>query len=309
MQIGPTSPSATPPDAAPTVDWDVTAELVGALLQQQHPQYRSLPIVPVASGWDNTNFRLGDELLVRLPRRRLGAQLISTEIRWLPTMAQLSCLPIPTLVAVGMAAPFYPSAWAILRWLPGSAFAAQAGTARHAAQLACFLQGLHQAAPREAPRNPYRGVPLGRRDDAVSQALAAVADQLDVDTVAAQWRVACNTAGHAGAARWVHGDLHPLNILHDAEAISGVIDFGDLAAGDPATDLAIAWQMFEPAERDVFWRTYDPMLTKDSALIARSRGWAIFFGLMFLANSMSDPVTAAVGRQTLHRLGLAARLG
>lgn len=39
---------------------------------------------------------------------------------------------------------------------------------------------------------------------------------------------------------WVHGDLHPANVVVTRGTLSGVVDFGEVFAGDPAADLAAA---------------------------------------------------------------------
>ena len=62
----------------------------------------------------------------------------------------------------------------------------------------------------------------------------------------------------SGPPLWLHGDLHPANILVDATGhLRAVLDFGDLTAGDPATDLAVAWLAFEPEARAAFRRAGD----------------------------------------------------
>ena len=49
---------------------------------------------------------------------------------------------------------------------------------------------------------------------------------------------------------WLHGDLHALNVLVDNGVLSGVIDWGDVTAGDRATDLASLWMLFaDPTAR------------------------------------------------------------
>ena len=45
------------------------------------------------------------------------------------------------------------------------------------------------------------------------------------------------------AAVWIHGDLHPGNLLVRDGRLSGVLDFGDVTAGDPATDLSVGWML------------------------------------------------------------------
>ena len=100
---------------------------------------------------------------------------------------------------------------------------------------------------------------------------------------------------------WIHGDLHPGNVLAEAGRITGVIDWGDLNRGDPATDLASAWMLFDDATtRQAFFEAYAGL---DEAALARSRGWAVFFGVMLLDISLADnPAHAAAGERTLRRL-------
>lgn len=46
---------------------EVTAELVGDLVRDQHPDLTDRPVRLGARGWDNQLWRLGDDLAVRLP--------------------------------------------------------------------------------------------------------------------------------------------------------------------------------------------------------------------------------------------------
>ena len=95
--------------AAPTLHWmtdlaasEITVDLVRRLVTEQHPEWAALPVTPVPrSGVDNRTFRLGDELLVRLPSAAGYAQSVAKEQRWLPVLAQHLPLPIPAPVAAG----------------------------------------------------------------------------------------------------------------------------------------------------------------------------------------------------------------
>ena len=50
--------------------------MVRALLEEQHMDLAHLPLVEIGEGWDNKLFRLGGDLVVRLPRRAASAALI-----------------------------------------------------------------------------------------------------------------------------------------------------------------------------------------------------------------------------------------
>jgi aminoglycoside phosphotransferase (APT) family kinase protein len=80
----------------------VTAAQVRRLIDEQFPQWASLPVQPVASGgWDNWTFRLGAGMVVRLPSAAEYALAVDKEHRWLPSLAPRLPLPIPVPLAKG----------------------------------------------------------------------------------------------------------------------------------------------------------------------------------------------------------------
>src|SRR5579862_6443887 len=146
----------------PAADIEIDTPLVRALLNAQHPDLASLPLIDVGTGWDNNVYRLGDDLVVRLPRRAAAAALIEHEQRWLPELAPGLPLPIPTPVRTGQPGSGYPWSWTVTRWLIGQSatISPPHDLATAAIELGGFLGALHQAAPSDAPRNDVRGVPL-----------------------------------------------------------------------------------------------------------------------------------------------------
>ena len=113
------------------------------------------------------------------------------------------------------------------------------------------------------------------------------------------WRTALN-ASPCATRQWLHGDLHPLNIIVRRGRITGIIDWGDLTGGDPATDLAAIWMLFGASARDSALAAYGGI---DPELEARAKGWAVLFGAVLLDSGMADhPRHAAVGAQTLRRV-------
>ena len=103
------------PDEAPT-----SAMLVRRLLAVQFPAWAALSVEPVPSGGtDNALFRLGDELVVRLPRHGRTAATLERERTWLPRLAPLLPVAVPEPVAEGGPGEGYPWTWSIYSWLPG----------------------------------------------------------------------------------------------------------------------------------------------------------------------------------------------
>jgi aminoglycoside phosphotransferase (APT) family kinase protein len=282
----------------PAAEVTVDESLVRRLLATQHPDLAGRSLVLFANGWDNVMYRLGADLVVRLPRRQVAAVLIEHEQRWLPILAPRLPLPIPAPVRIGRPGEGYPWSWSVIPWLPGR-IAAQTGVAvpaTEARRLGAFVAALHQPAPADAPVNPVRGGPLAERAFAVTERLSRLASVVDAEAVARTWERGVAAVPWTGPPLWLHGDVHTANVLVDSGAISAVIDFGDITAGDPATDLAIAWMLFDRTDRDGFrWACG----TSDGDTWDRARGWAVHLGLAYLAHSADNPLMAAIGERVI----------
>jgi aminoglycoside phosphotransferase (APT) family kinase protein len=320
------------PNRMPAAEVDVSTELVGRLLADQHQDLAGRPVEFLANGWDNAMFRLGDDLLARLPRRAAAAQILLNEQRWLPVLAPGIQLPIPAPERTGRPALGYPFSWSVVRYLPGepAADADSLDLASAADAIGGFLGSLHAPAPPDAPANPYRGVPLAARADVFAANLRLLSDQVDRAAARRAWATALAAPGYGGPPRWLHGDLHPANILVSHGRVSGVIDFGDITAGDPATDLAVAWMLLPKQHHAAFRAVYRAARTASAdatqiaapggappggtapgaalddaagaALWTRARGWALNFGVVFLAHSADNPQLLNVGHRTLDRV-------
>ena len=279
----------------PPADIDVTAELVRGLIDAQFPDLAPLPLVSLAHGWDNEMFRLGDALIVRLPRRAVAAQLIDHELAWLPVLAPYFTLPVPVPVRRGAPSDAFPYAWSIVPFLPGRVVGATILDEAAGRTLGHFVRALHVPAPPDAPPNPVRGVKLVERAARTDQwfaKLVAAGDPRAAE-LRAIWDACVAAPIWDGPPLWLHGDLHAYNVLFDGNAITGVIDFGDITAGDPATDLAVAYMCFDAAGRAAFLDESGA----DASTRVRGRGWALSMGLGVAVSD--DPVLARLGDHTL----------
>ena len=283
----------------PPADIDVSVELVRSLIERGAPQYAGLTITSFANGWDNAVFRLGDALLVRVPRRAVAAELIEHEQRWLPELAPRLSLPIPAPIVAGRPDAEFPWPWSIVAWMPGTMLATAATIDQGSAAevLTTFFDELHRPVPNDAPTNPYRGIPLADRDRATRTHLAAAsaAGLIDADVADACWADALAAAPWSGPRLWLHGDLHPANIIAVDGRIAGVVDFGDLCGGDPATDIAAAWMIFDASHRAALRARW---AGADDDLWRRARGWALAHSVACLSNSNEDDVIHHVGART-----------
>jgi len=292
----------------PPAEIHIDEALVRALLHEQHPDLAALPLVEVGEGWDNTVLRLGADLAVRLPRRQATAVLIEHEQRWLPRLAPELPLPIPAPVRIGRPGVGFPWPWSVVPWFPGrSALTLPPDDLQSlATALGRFLHALHQPAPPEAPHNPVRSIPLDARTERLHAHLDQLRDSVHRERVLAVWDRLVVTPRWPGPPMWIHGDLHPGNLLVHGGELTAVLDFGDVASGDPATDFAVMWMLFPPHHREALFIASDRSRAHpaDEQMWRRARGWALAMGVAVLAHGgESDPLADLAKRTIVAALG------
>ena len=277
---------------------DTNVPLVVQLLTSQFPQWANLPIEPAHSaGTGNALYRLGDDMVVRLPRIPSAVGQVDKEQKWLPRLAPRLPIDIPIPLAKGKPSDGYPWQWSVYRWLEGEdATTARIADPRQAAtDLAQFITALQQIEASDGPapgeHNFFRGVPLAMRDQQTREAITALQDMIDVGEATAAWDAAIETPAWNGQPVWLHGDLHAGNLLVQQGRLSAVIDFGGLGVGDPACDVMAAWTLLSAESRAIFRE----LLQVDGATWSRGRGWALSFGLIALPYyQTTNPVLAGI---------------
>ncbi|MGI5242425.1 aminoglycoside phosphotransferase family protein [Dactylosporangium sp. CA-139066] len=277
----------------------IDAALARHLLRTQHPDLDG-DLTLVASGWDNVIYRLGDDLAVRLPRREVAADLIVHEQRWLPSLSRSLPAAVPAPLRVGTPSEDFPWPWSVTPWLPGTPVSSLdvASRATFATELAAFHNALHVPAPADAPSNPVRGVALSTRSAAMAERFATGRVPLGLRAL---WDELVAVPGWAGPPVWVHGDPHPGNLLaFDDGRLAAVLDFGDLTAGDPATDLAAAWLVFDGRARAAYRAALGARVDEDTW--RRGRGWALNIGAALAADAGGTAEMAAIAEHALREV-------
>ena len=292
---------------------EITEGLVRELLQDQHPDLADLPLREVEGGWGNQMWRLGDTLAVRIQRMDTTPEPQLRERRWLPQLAPRLPLPIPVPVRAGTPCERFGKLWTVMTWVPGCPLD-QGVIARpeHAADtLAAFLQALHVPAPGDAPGDDM-GIGAHPRESTggFEHFLGSIdTAAFGVDTAGARavWEDAVATPGWAGPRVWVHGDLHPANVVIADGTLTGVVDFGALFAGDPAVDLAAAWVVLPAGMAEHFFSAYAEV---DEATMRRARGLALLKSLFLMLMGQNGdrglpggkPAWGPAGRKALDRV-------
>jgi aminoglycoside phosphotransferase (APT) family kinase protein len=300
----------------------IDADLVRHLVDRAMPACAGSPVRPLAaSGSTNALYRLGDELLVRLPRQPGGSASISKEAAWLPVLAPLLPVSVPDVVAVFEPDRDYPERWSVVRWIEGAhpevvdPDTADDSRREHlATSLATVLGALRQAdVPTGAVGDPrlrsYRGEPIATMDLSTRENIErcrSLADfDLDLDAAEQVWDEAMKLPGTADRTTpsWYHGDLAAENLLVRDGTLAAVLDFGGLALGDPTVDLVVAWEVLDPPARELFRR----LVGVDDATWLRGRAWALSITLMIWYYWATMPERRArciaVGRNVLADAG------
>ena len=296
----------------------IRAGLVRALVDRAMPEYADLPIRRLASsGSTNALFRLGEDLLVRLPRQPGGSAAISKEARWLPILGPSLPVGVPEVVAVFEPDCHYPEHWSVVRWIDGEhpevvdpETPVDARREVLAVDLANVVKALAQAeVSHEAINDPdlrsYRGEPIATMDAVTRHNIERCRTLgdfgFDLDAAERLWDEAMKLPGakERTAPRWYHADLAAENLLIRDGHLATVLDFGALSVGDPTVDLAVAWEILDPPAREILRR----QVGADDATWLRGRAWALCVTLMiwYYWNTMPGRRASrvAVGRNIL----------
>lgn len=264
--------------------------LVEQLIAAQFPQWSELQVRPVdKQGWDNSTFRMGDDMLVRLPTAWEYALAVEKEQRWLPVLAPALPVQVPVPLAAGEPTDEFPHHWSVYRWLDGTpaSNAAINDMTEFAVELAEFLTALWSVDAKDGPEpgvhNWFRGGTLAAFDHWTQESLETLEGRMRTDLARKVWDRGMQSAWDSPPV-WFHGDIAVGNLLVQEGSLAAVIDFGTCGVGDPACDLAIAWTLFSNSSREAFRER----LNVDQATWERGQGWALWYALKSHATSIRD---------------------
>jgi aminoglycoside phosphotransferase (APT) family kinase protein len=278
--------------------------LVRALLREQAPALAALPLAEVEHwGTDHGIWRLGADLVVRLPRVPSAAELPEREATWLPVFARHVAVEVPVPVFLGRPSRSFRWSWGIHRWLEGTpaASALVSDTRTFALDLAAAVRSLWETPTAGAPPAHGRSRALVHQDDGARRAIASATGIVDTAAATALWDAALAAPARTDPPVWVHADLDGNLLVRDGR-LSGIVDWGTASVGDPAADVAVVWSgLFD----DDAARVFVEALGIDDATVARSRAIALqqaCGGVRYYAGT--NPPFVASCRAKLRRVGL-----
>ena len=101
-------------------EFHIDQPLIQNLIREQFPEWASLELKPVLSaGTDHALYKLGNEMVIRLPKIGWAVENVDKEYLWLPKIAPFLPTSIPIPLAKGQPTNEYPYPWSIYCWLAG----------------------------------------------------------------------------------------------------------------------------------------------------------------------------------------------
>lgn len=271
-----------------------------AILARDQPDIDPSGAEILGEGWDNLAV-LVSGWVFRFSRRELAARLMHNELTWLPLLAAPLEVPVSVAKRRGILSRERPWPYMGHPLLRGTtADRVERDPAALAGPLGRFIGALHAASvPSDAPTDSLgRGDHVRRGRRAIERLAAIDASRLESDR--ARIEALMEAPPYRGPPRWVHGDLYGRHVLLDEQKhLCGVIDWGDLHAGDPAVDLSILYSLFPPQDRYQLLNAYAERvgMPPDRAMLDRARAIAYDYAgaLIPYGKDVSDPAAVALG--------------
>ena len=282
-------------------EFNISIDLVERLISKQFPKWSHEKIKKAeAEGTDHLLFRLGSDRLIRFPKRFSASLSVKKEVILLPKLAQSLPMRIPKVIGYGKPQSNYPFPWLICDWIEGSTPHDPAMIKDDAAALEMgnFVQSMHKVHISNGPRSS-RGYPLERCTELVKHSIKGLDGGYDLQLLDRLWELTLKTPKWSGDPVWIHGDLHPGNLLVEKDKLVGGLDFGLAGIGDPACDMMVAWSLLKSTGRELFKSIVKP----DEETWLRGRGWALFLGITGYAHyRLTNPRFAAIAKHTLDKV-------
>ncbi|MDP1724339.1 MAG: aminoglycoside phosphotransferase family protein [Alphaproteobacteria bacterium] len=259
---------------------NITSDLARKLVAVQFPEYAHLPIRSVEKqGHDNRTYRLGNDLLIRMPSAASYALKVPKEQDLLPRLAPYLTVNIPAPLKMGNPSDDYPYPFSIYKWLEGVSINLLVldddCLEKLAFDLAKFLKELQSMdavdGPKPGQHNWWRGDHVSVYDKGARDQIAQLSNVIDANKAMQLWENACKTRWHQNPV-WIHGDFAIGNMLMHDRKLTAIIDFGGISLGDPACDLVIAWTFLKGKARDIFINE----IALDDDTWLRAKAWALW---------------------------------
>lgn len=284
-------------------EFEIDVDLVRQLLRVQMPDLAGLSLTRFeSSGTVNAIYRLGEALVVRLPRSPRFVEGPEREARWMPVFARSLPLRVPEYHRLGTPTPEYPSHWSVLEWIDGSpADASSLVSLRDAAgHLGELILALREIPTLGAPSGGnYRAFGLSNAASDFRRWTSKLPGDIDRDAVSSVWESSVAVGEWGGPSSWVHTDLRGDNLIACDGRLAAVIDWEGCTVGDPSVDHLPAWWLLDADSRE----TFRVASRADRESWFRAMGWAVLMSVAAIPYyADTNPGFASQARRALDEI-------
>lgn len=278
--------------------WDKTIDIKGSLVRELISSQCALKVNSIESlgeGYDNSAFLVNDTFVFRfVHREQLSPVCMANEITLLPYLFEHLSFPIPNITMVGHPTASYPFQFAGYKILPGELLTAHQAplvtSAEFARILGTWLSELHTLPVLNTHKNLIQGehdwrLDVAYRTQRVSETVKKYRQYfIDAGFEPAMLIERMQFFQDLKVAQtkecYVHGDLYAKHILVKKNGLpAGLIDWGDLHIGHPATDFSVGMMIFKETALRCF---FDAYVNYDKALIDIALFRAFFHPILSL---------------------------
>ncbi len=292
-----------------TPERELSTDEAAALIRSQFPEIPCAKIAPLGEGWDFFLFVVDDEYAFRFPKKAIVDQCVQRELLLLDRLPEDLPIAVPRPLFRGKPGDGYPWHFWGYRMLRGEPLpyvrVPEIQRLQIARRLGEFLGILHDIDGEGLPLSPWNDeddgdtpwhVELRALLEASREVYPAALFTRCTEYLSSPDRVPPH---YTGERKQVHADLLADHILVDPASflLTGIIDWGDATAGDPAGDFVGIWMWGADAALEAALSTYGGELDDGARRRIRHHGTVI---------AMQDVHYAAkTQRRALMQAGLA----
>lgn len=230
------------------------SELISKLIKTQYPNFTNSNIMFIGEGGDFLAYKV-DDLVFRFPKREECDYILMREMAFLDVVSPKLTAPVPKYIYHGKPCEYYPYHFGGYPFMKGERLMDVVPSDKMlddiALQLGTFLHRLHHIEPASIR---IAGIELSVEDDSMEAVRRCALEDLanGCGIIPVEWYDRCCEyfydkanipPDYSGAPCIVHTDFGYEHILIDpiSNRIIGIIDWSDVAIGDPSWDFARLW--------------------------------------------------------------------
>lgn len=242
----------------------VSLEQAQRKITRDFPELKITKIEHAGTGFDTTVYQVNNQFVFRFPRQEKGRNAMENENKILRELYKNNfqspyLLPEPLFYSQGEEGE-YP--FVGFSYISGHELAKEKDVdllQNEAGRLGLFLKRLHAVPGKEMlPEDVLKRLSSRKRKPMLKEMLPELQEVCEphIMEMLQSYLREIPDWENPESTHFVHGDLHPKNMIAQKGKLTGVIDWGDAHFGHPASDLAVVYQSIPEEHHPRFFAEY-----------------------------------------------------